>query len=170
MGKEFPDPEDWISVRREAPRRQVVLMMDTSLSMSGRNLALAAVAAAVLAFKVKSEDLAVVAFENQARTLTRLYDSVSADVIVEAILSQPAQGSLMVALASPQVLGDRAVECQGRSILKVAALLDQKFPSRIEEKDMHAPVLQTLGVNDGAHFPADELIVLIDHIQQFIGH
>jgi Mg-chelatase subunit ChlD len=92
MGKEFPDPEDWISVRREAPRRQVVLMMDTSLSMSGRNLALAAVAAAVLAFKVKSEDLAVVAFENQARTLTRLYDSVSADVIVEAILSQPAQG------------------------------------------------------------------------------
>lgn len=59
MGKEFPDPEDWIAVRREAPRKQIVLMMDTSLSTSGRNLALAAVAAAVLAFKVKAEDLDV---------------------------------------------------------------------------------------------------------------
>ena len=77
MGKEFPDPEDWIAVRREAPRRQIVLMMDTSLSMSGRNLALASVAAAVLAFKVKPEDLAVVAFENQAHSLSRLYDRTS---------------------------------------------------------------------------------------------
>ncbi len=47
-------------------------MMDTSLSMSGKNLALAAVAAAVLAFSVKSEDLAVVAFESSAKALTHL--------------------------------------------------------------------------------------------------
>ena len=72
LGKEFPDPEDWVSARREARRTQVVLMMDTSLSMSGKNLALAAVAAAVLAFCVKSEDLAVVAFESTAKALTHL--------------------------------------------------------------------------------------------------
>ena len=50
MGKEFPEPDDWVTARREERRTEVVLMMDTSLSMSGKNLALAAVAAAVLAF------------------------------------------------------------------------------------------------------------------------
>jgi Mg-chelatase subunit ChlD len=92
MGKEFPDPEDWITVRRETRRKQIVLMMDTSLSMSGRNLAMAAVAAAVLALKVKSEDLAVVAFESAAHALSRLYDAHSAAAVVESILSQPARG------------------------------------------------------------------------------
>jgi Mg-chelatase subunit ChlD len=92
MGKEFPDPEDWITVRREERRRQIVLMMDTSLSMSGRNLALAAVAAAVLALKVKAEDLAVVAFENTAHTLSRLNDAHTVAGVVQAILTQPARG------------------------------------------------------------------------------
>jgi Mg-chelatase subunit ChlD len=92
LGKEFPDPEDWISARREARRTQVVLMMDTSLSMSGKNLALAAVAAAVLAFSIKSEDLAVVAFESTARALTHLGQRDTASRVVEELLAQPARG------------------------------------------------------------------------------
>jgi Mg-chelatase subunit ChlD len=92
LGKEFPDPDDWISARREAKRTQVALMMDTSLSMSGRNLALAAVAAAVLAFSIKSEDLAVVAFESTAQALTHLGQRDTAARMVEALLSQPARG------------------------------------------------------------------------------
>jgi Mg-chelatase subunit ChlD len=92
MGKRFPDPEDWISSRREVRRTQVVLMMDTSLSMSGKNLALAAVAAAVLAFKVKPEDLAVIAFESSAHVLTRLGERDSVESVVEQVLSQPARG------------------------------------------------------------------------------
>ncbi len=92
MGKRFPDPEDWISLRREARRTQIVLMMDTSLSMSGKNLALAAVAAAVLAFKVKNEDLAVIAFESTAKVLTRLGERDPVETVVEKLLSQPARG------------------------------------------------------------------------------
>jgi len=92
LGKEFPDPEDWISARREARRTQVALMMDTSLSMSGKNLALAAVAAAVLAFSIKSEDLAVVAFESTARALTHLGQRDTASRMVEELLTQPARG------------------------------------------------------------------------------
>jgi Mg-chelatase subunit ChlD len=92
LGKEFPDPEDWVSARREERRTQVVLMMDTSLSMSGKNLALAAVAAAVLAFSVKSEDLAVVAFESSAKALTHLGERDSASRVVETLLTQPARG------------------------------------------------------------------------------
>ncbi len=92
LGKEFPDPEDWVNIRREARRTEVVLMMDTSLSMSGKNLALAAVAAAVLAFSVKSEDLAVVAFESTAKALTHLGSRDPASRVVEEILTQPARG------------------------------------------------------------------------------
>jgi len=92
LGKEFPDPEDWVSARRETRRTQVVLMMDTSLSMSGKNLALAAVAAAVLAFSVKSEDLAVIAFESSAKALTHLGDKDAAPRVVEQLLCQPARG------------------------------------------------------------------------------
>ncbi len=97
LGKEFPDPEDWVSMRRETRRTQVVLMMDTSLSMSGKNLALAAVAAAVLAFSVKGEDLSVVAFENTARALTHLGERDTAARVVEQILTQPARGFTNIA-------------------------------------------------------------------------
>jgi Mg-chelatase subunit ChlD len=92
LGKEFPEPDDWVTARREARRTQVVLMMDTSLSMSGKNLALAAVAAAVCAFSVKSEDLAVVAFETSASVLTRLGERDTAALVVERLLSQAARG------------------------------------------------------------------------------
>ncbi len=92
LGKEFPEPGDWVGLRRENRRVQVALMMDTSLSMSGRNLALAAVAAAVLAFKVRSEDLAVIAFESAAKVLSRLGERDHTARIVEGILAQPARG------------------------------------------------------------------------------
>jgi Mg-chelatase subunit ChlD len=92
IGKEFPDPDDWITARREARRTEIVLMMDASLSMSGKNLALAAVAAAVLAFSVKSEDLAVIAFESTARLIKSLGGRESAAHVVEQLLSQPARG------------------------------------------------------------------------------
>jgi Mg-chelatase subunit ChlD len=92
LGKEFPDPEDWVSARRETRRTQVALMMDTSLSMSGKNLALAAVAAAVLAFSIKSEDLALIAFESSALALTHLGERDTASLMVEELLSQPARG------------------------------------------------------------------------------
>jgi Mg-chelatase subunit ChlD len=97
LGKEFPDPDDWVSARREARRTQVVLMMDTSLSMSGKNLALAAVAAAVCAFSVRSEDLAVIAFETTAHALTHLGQRDSTVRVVEQLLSQPARGFTNIA-------------------------------------------------------------------------
>ena len=92
LGKDFPEPGDWVGLRRENRRVQVALMMDTSLSMSGKNLALAAVAAAVLAFSIRSEDLAVVAFESTAKALTHLGERDSASRVVEEILAQPARG------------------------------------------------------------------------------
>jgi len=72
LGKQFPGREDWLVERRQERRTQIALMMDTSLSMSGANMALAAVAAAVLALKMKPADLSVVVFENDARAISHL--------------------------------------------------------------------------------------------------
>lgn len=92
VGKPWPERQDWVAERRENKHQQVVLMMDASLSMSGRNLALAALAGAVLALKLPPEDLSVVAFDSSARVLTRLNEPNAVEEVVTAILSQPARG------------------------------------------------------------------------------
>lgn len=91
-GKPMPEDADWIVSTREEHERAICLMMDASLSMSGRNLALAALATAVLALKMPEGDLSVVAFDNTARVLTRLGMARPAHEVVEAILRLPARG------------------------------------------------------------------------------
>ena len=92
LGKEFPDPEDWITVRREQKRVRIVLMMDTSLSMSGKKLALAAVSAAVLSMKVPAKDFSLVAFESMAHTISHLDEHETTQSIVNKIFRQSARG------------------------------------------------------------------------------
>ena len=72
LGKPHPEPGDLIVQRRVDRRHQVVLMVDTSLSMAGEKMALAAVAAAVLALKLRPGDLAVVLFADGARVGLRV--------------------------------------------------------------------------------------------------
>ncbi len=91
-GKDTPEDADWIVSTREEHERAVCLMMDASLSMSGRNLALAALTAAVLALKIPEGDLAVVAFDSMARVVTRLGQVRRAHDVVEGILRLPARG------------------------------------------------------------------------------
>ena len=91
-GKRFPEHDDWIVERRENTEQQLVLMMDASLSMAGENLAIAAVAAAVLALKMRSEDLSIVVFESVARVVSRLEERDDPEEIVARLLSEPARG------------------------------------------------------------------------------
>ena len=92
IGKAFPEQGDWIVQRRVDRRHQVVLMVDTSLSMSGENMAIAAVAAAVLALKLHPEDLSVVVFEDKANAVTHLDVPDPADEVVRRMLDQPVRG------------------------------------------------------------------------------
>ncbi len=92
IAKEFPERQDWMLARREERRTQVVLMLDTSLSMSGANIALAAVAAAVLALKTRPEDLSVVVFENQGQAVSHLEDADPPEHVVREMLRQPCRG------------------------------------------------------------------------------
>ena len=91
-GKRFPERDDWIVERREDTEQQLVLMMDASLSMAGENLAIAAVAAAVLTLKLRSEDVSIVAFESTARALSHLEERDDPEQVVERLLSEPARG------------------------------------------------------------------------------
>jgi len=99
LGKPHPEPGDWIAQRRVDRRHQVVLMVDTSLSMAGEKMALAAVAAAVLALKLRPGDLAVVLFADGARVASRFGEELPPAELVRRMLSVPCGGGTDIAAA-----------------------------------------------------------------------
>jgi Mg-chelatase subunit ChlD len=99
LGKPFPEPGDWVVQRRVERRHQVVLMADASLSMSGENAAIAAVAAAVLAMKLRPEDVSVVVFADTARVVTHLGVADPVEEVVRRMLEQPYRGYTNIAAA-----------------------------------------------------------------------
>ena len=92
LGKEAPDLSDVMVKVREEKRVSCVLMLDTSLSMTGRNLALAGVAAAVLAMRLHPEDYAVISFETAAHVVKGMGRTERPEGVVEKILDVPATG------------------------------------------------------------------------------
>lgn len=91
-GKLAPDPEDLAVSDRRDKRADLALALDVSLSMAGENLALLAVAAAVLALRADPRDIAVIAFETDADVLTRRGEAIEAEDVVRKILEVPAGG------------------------------------------------------------------------------
>ena len=92
-GKPAPERDDWIVAEREEERRQVVLIVDTSGSMAGEPMALASVAAAVLALKVRPGDLGVVAFASDAHEVVPLGEEVEPGEVVRRLLDRRCAGS-----------------------------------------------------------------------------
>jgi MoxR-like ATPase/Mg-chelatase subunit ChlD len=99
LGKPHPEPGDLIVQRRVDRRHQVVLMLDTSLSMAGEKMALGAVATAVLALKLRAGDLAVVLFADGARTVLRFGEEVEPAELVRRMLAVPCGGGTDIAAA-----------------------------------------------------------------------
>ncbi len=91
-GRPNPGPEDLVVADRREKRADLALALDVSLSMAGENLALVAVAAAVLALRADPRDLSVVAFETHAQLLTARGDATTAEEVVRRILEIPAGG------------------------------------------------------------------------------
>lgn len=77
---------------KEQKRFDCALMLDTSLSMSGKKLALLSVAAAVLSYRLPSEDFAVISFESTARTIKKIRTTLPIEKLVIKILEVPAMG------------------------------------------------------------------------------
>ncbi|MFP4379860.1 MAG: vWA domain-containing protein [Candidatus Sumerlaeia bacterium] len=113
-----------VQVRREKPL-DLVLMIDTSLSMNGRKIALCAVGAAVLAFLLRADQYSIVAFGSTARVLKPLHKSLTPAQTIEVILEAPMLGYTNIdeALRKGKTELDK-----GRSAQKVGVILtDGKF-------------------------------------------
>jgi MoxR-like ATPase len=99
LGKPHPEQGDLIVRRRVDRRHQVVLMVDTSLSMAGEKMALAAVATAVLALKLRPGDLAVELFADGARLISRFDEEVPPAELVRRMLAVPCGGGTDIGAA-----------------------------------------------------------------------
>ena len=151
-----PQPGDWIVRRREERRHEVVLMIDTSLSMAGEKMALAAVAAAVLALNLRPGDLAVVLFADEARVVARLHEDVPVAELVRRMLDVPCGGATNVAAALE--LGHVELE-RGRNPRRSAVLVtDGLYTAGADPRPAAARfrALHVLLTQDG---PAEEVSV-----------
>jgi len=92
IGKRDYQPEDIIVETREKKRVSCALMVDTSLSMTGEKLALAAVGAAVLAIKLKNDSYSLVTFESKATLLKGMNEMKDVESVIGDLLETPATG------------------------------------------------------------------------------
>jgi Mg-chelatase subunit ChlD len=92
LGKTDIDSSDLI-IESNTPRRTAcVLILDTSMSMSGDKLGIATASLGVLAFKLKSIEYGIIAFDNYAKPLKRLDQAVAIPTLLGDLLDLSAGG------------------------------------------------------------------------------
>lgn len=89
---EDPSLENLMVEIREPRRAEVIICLDTSLSMTGKKLALNAVALAVLALQLEPEDYSVIAFESDANLIKPLGEKLDLYRMLEKFMEVPARG------------------------------------------------------------------------------
>ena len=152
VGKRRPEADDWIVQERVERRRQVVLMVDMSGSMAGQNMALAAVAGAVLALKLRPGDLGVVGFSDEARVIVRLGEQLDVHEVVRRLLDRPCHGGTNVDAALRSGYEELA---RGRDPRRAAVLVTDGLytagpdPRATAEKFSSLHVLHTDGTDGG---------------------
>lgn len=77
---------------RQEHRAEVIVCLDTSLSMTGRKLALLGVSVGTMALQLTAEDLSIINFESEAHLVKPLGSYMSAHQIVEKFIGSPARG------------------------------------------------------------------------------
>ncbi len=109
--EEDPTLQTLLVERRETRRAEVIVCIDTSLSMTGRKLALTAVSLAVLALQLEPEDLSVIAFESEGNLIKPLGLRRDLYQILEKFMEVPARGLTNIEagllMAEKQALGGR---------------------------------------------------------------
>jgi len=85
-------PYDLIVERREPRELSVVMMLDASLSMTGDKLAIATAAIAVLAYRLKTVDYALITFNDRPAVLKRIDQVKHSDDLIADLLGARAGG------------------------------------------------------------------------------
>ena len=92
LGKKEVRPEDIIIETRDKKTISGALMVDSSLSMTGEKLAVAAVGAAVLAIKLKTDHYALITFESTAKVLKGIGQRKDVESVIGELLETPTMG------------------------------------------------------------------------------
>jgi len=92
LGKSEIDASDLIIESNVPKKTACIMMLDTSMSMSGDKLGVATASLGVMAFKLKSMQYGVITFDNVARPLKRLDQRVAIESLVGDLLDITAGG------------------------------------------------------------------------------
>ncbi len=128
-GKFALDPELIYIESEKKSQNQLILSVDTSLSMTGEKLALTAVALAVVLLQFQEDPVGIVAFENEAVTIKSAFELITVDELIERFLDIPAQGythleeGLMAALKMQEVMKSH----RGAKVVSTILLTDGKY-------------------------------------------
>lgn len=90
--EEDPHLENLSVESRETRRVEVIVCLDASLSMTGKKLALNAVALAVLALQLDPDDLSIIAFDGRAHLVKPLLEKKTVYEILEKFMATPPHG------------------------------------------------------------------------------
>ncbi|NUM88959.1 MAG: VWA domain-containing protein [Bdellovibrionales bacterium] len=152
---EDPSLESLLVEHRAPKRAEVVLCIDTSLSMTGRKLALTAVALATIALQLESEDLGVVCFETDATVIKPLGRKMPLRELLRALLEVPARGLTNIEAG----LKKAALECgRGRLPRKAVILMsDGRFTAGANPEHMVAKLPRLHVVQTGSPWASPRL-------------
>lgn len=131
---------------REPKRSDIVVCVDTSLSMTGKKLAITGVALAVFGLQIEPEDLSVVSFETDATVIKPLGSKTYLAEMLGKFLDVPARGLTNIEAGLSKALEQLQ---KGRNKKKTIILLsDGKFtagrdPTKLASHAQHLHILQT---------------------------
>jgi hypothetical protein len=122
-------PED-LKIRKTVHgRRAAALLVDISGSMHGEKLTWCAVAAAMLAYAMRSDELAVAFFESDTHVVKSFSDRMEIDEVADQLLNLRSRGGTMMTTALDWITGELAEVGHRRKsalILTDAAIFDLK--------------------------------------------
>ena len=98
-GNPLPTDDDILVRERVRNRRSIVLVVDISGSTKGEQVRTAAATVGAMVGELARDDVAVVAFWSDAAILVRLGERVSAETVLDQLLTLPTQGLTNVAFA-----------------------------------------------------------------------
>lgn len=73
-------------------KQPIIICIDTSLSMTGKKLALTAIALAIVLIHFKDYPISLIAFENEAEVLVEAYEKLPIEEWIRRFLEVPASG------------------------------------------------------------------------------
>jgi Mg-chelatase subunit ChlD len=124
--EEDPSLQNLLVERKEPRRAEVVVCIDTSLSMTGRKLALTAVALAVISLQLDPEDFALVAFETEATLIKGLGERKDVFQVLKDFMEVPARG--LTNIEAGLLMAEKEVLGKGRLPKKAVILMtDGRF-------------------------------------------